>query len=395
MISYVTNGMLTKRLYNNSAWVEPSVSTTTLSNVSNLTFGENGSPYSAEVEGHLEFDARERYAFDCVFRGSETVAFLYVGDHLVCHSDPYPFGENAYMRDGTTSLPLSNVTIRGKPMPFLLRVYGSSPFFASVRWTTVQIPNANASTMFETIPSSAFVDVPTNPDEILRRELQRSEASGWSLWSSHNILAAVLLPESAYFRHYICRISTNECLRETYIEDSKADIRVGRFAADKSYWTYYLAYAGVNVSLSFTGGQSPLRVLVDVVNCDNCSSSDYALVVDSQFAWGRAGVVSSRDGRTVRFEPYGQSPVSVTSMSSSDDELARALGGQLAYRLNQTVAFSSLETDKDVQSVTSAIDAARVEDEKAETNKYGDLGEVKEAVTASVMWNQVFVPTEL
>jgi len=75
--------------------------------------------------------------------------------------------------------------------------------------------------------------------------------------------AKVRLPDSACLTTALCKISTGKCLVATHIEDAAAQIRVGVFATDASYWQYYLGYQGVNVSISFSGGKGDLNMLAE------------------------------------------------------------------------------------------------------------------------------------
>ena len=46
---------------------------------------------SAEVVGTLTFPKETSYAFECTF-AEGMMAFVWIRDHLVCHTRPVPFG---------------------------------------------------------------------------------------------------------------------------------------------------------------------------------------------------------------------------------------------------------------------------------------------------------------
>ena len=52
------------------------------------------------------------------------------------------------------------------------------------------------------------------------------------------MLGVVRLPDSAALTTAICQLSTKDCLVQTHIEDPAAQIRVGVFATDLSYWQF-------------------------------------------------------------------------------------------------------------------------------------------------------------
>jgi len=190
----------------------------------------------------------------------------------------------------------------------------------------------------------------------------------------------------------ICKISTKECLESTYIEDTKANIRVGPYAADKSYFQYFLDWNGVNISLSFSGG-STLDGVVEIVSAKNLS--DYAFVVDPGMMWARAGTFDVSSSSKIHFEPYGLNILDIQFMNNSSNHLAKELGHVMAYPFsskNKLIAFSSYQTSQDAITTSIASSLKSLLDRTKQT--YGDLSEVKLAVTSGVYWNYVYVPTE-
>lgn len=289
---------------------------------------------SAEVTGTLTYEATGLYAFDCAFGGGQLV-FVWVDDHLVCHTDP-PFGNTESSTDGSPQYPLE--VDKGTAASIVIHIYSyaeagpiSSAALANVtvRWAALAAPmHAGARPTFVSVPAAAL-SATSSPLELHRRQLQRELKNGWNLWT-YNLLAVARLPESFAISLALCKISSQECLTEVKIEDpldhgQGSAVRVGPFAADQSYWQLYVAHAGLNVSVSATGGNGTLHLLVEPLGCSSATPaapassastassassassslgsasassssdaalncSDYALVVSPRFVWFRAGV---------------------------------------------------------------------------------------------------------
>ena len=110
----------------------------------------------------------------------------------------------------------------------------------------------------------------------------------------------------------VCKLSTQQCLVATHIEDTAASIRVGVFAIDASYWQFYVMYDGLNISMSFSGGNGTLSAVVEPLGCSDAATncSDYALVSMARFAWLRRGVTTADvSASTLTFAPLGMPQV--------------------------------------------------------------------------------------
>ena len=251
--------------YSNSAWVDSKSSMVEYADsLEDVVLSKTSDPFSVRVETGMDLpDASKRYAFDCEFsdrNSTSVVVFVYLEDHLICHTTPYPFSESAFSRDGTTSSPLANITLSSTRNRLVVRAYGenASDYKMTLRWNTnVEIPTTNQSG-FETIESSFLSTYTPSAPELERQQLQNSEeSSGWSLWDSGNLLSIVRLPSGSALKHGICKLSSNECIQNTYIEDPSVEIRVNPYAADRSYFSYYLAWKGVNISISYVNASDP------------------------------------------------------------------------------------------------------------------------------------------
>ena len=206
-----------------------------VNSLDNFTLNNFGG--SAEISGTLTFGAG-LYAFDCSFGGGQLV-FVWVDDHLICHTDP-PFSNNPSSTDGTPQNPLRGTPKSAEGLPLVIHIYSydagntysKSTASVSVRWAQIPVPVAVGTVpKWEPIPTSALAPV-TPPLELQRRELQRSLASGWAPWD-YNMLDIVRLPQSFALTTALCQISTQSCLLNTHIEDTRAHIRVGPFSTDQ------------------------------------------------------------------------------------------------------------------------------------------------------------------
>ena len=91
---------------------------------------------------------------------------------------------------------------------------------------------------------------------IVQGEVRNGEAEKTlvvhSCWTSG--AGVVRLPDSSTVTTALCQLSTQDCLLQTHIEDPAAQIRVGVFAADASYWQFYLGYALQGLFVLLGGG---------------------------------------------------------------------------------------------------------------------------------------------
>ena len=196
--------------------------------VSSLEFEIPSFGCSAEVTGTLNLTGANFFSFDCSFTGGQLV-FVWVGDHLVCHTDP-PFGNTPSSTDGSAENPLPG----GTALPVVIHIYAKSdaPGTVSsnatarvaVRWAMLQAPlAAGAKPRLQSVPASAL-SPSSSAVELQRRQLQKGLASGWNTWS-YNMLEVVKLPHSFGLNTALCRLSSGRCLSATHIEDEAATTR--------------------------------------------------------------------------------------------------------------------------------------------------------------------------
>ena len=143
---------------------------------------------SAEITGMLAL-TESLYSFDCTFTGGQLV-FVWVGDHLVCHTDP-PFGNAQSSTDGCPENPLPG----NSTMSIVIHIYSASADGSgnvtsdstarvNVQWAAQQAPlPMGAHPSYVSVPSSALSPESSNA-EIQRRTLQKSLQNGWNTWYS-------------------------------------------------------------------------------------------------------------------------------------------------------------------------------------------------------------------
>lgn len=262
-----------------------------------------------------------------------------------------------------------------------------------------------------TPPTSAIGNSLLGPklpaNEVRRRALQDELKQGWSTWS-YNMLGVVSLPDASTLTTAICQISSQDCLLATKIEDTHAQIRVGVFATDASYWQFYVGFKDLNVSLSYSGGTGMLHAVAEPINCGNVSvnCSDYALVVLPRFAWSRAGDVDiNLEDASITMSPMGLPERVIRMTAPHAQDVQVPLPSSVTSYPHMTATFSHgikiglLETTKsagpppEVQAIVAVIEKAR-EKEYSSYSKYGKYADVKEAVQAATMWNYIYTPSE-
>jgi hypothetical protein len=191
---------------------------------------------SAEVSGVLHAPPGD-YAFSCEAHGGQNV-FVWVDDHLVCHSQ-WLFGEQgASAVDGTVANPievrlppssLAAAAAAAAPggtsgtvaLPFVAHIYAASSdssgrvtssrdAYLAVRWARVPRPLPAAARVPMALLPPAALSAATPDLEARRRQLQRRAAAGWGAWTN-NLLSVVRLPHSLAITTALCRISSGAC----------------------------------------------------------------------------------------------------------------------------------------------------------------------------------------
>jgi len=140
-----------------------------------------------------------------------------------------------------------------------------------------------------------------------RETLQRGLATGWGPWLHSNMLALVSLPSCGTVTTSICKkgsSATADCIDSAQPDGHKqnarsAYVRVGHHAYDRSYVQFFVAHStadslpvGVNASIEYTvsNGGKDIDILVSPVDGGSSDWKDVELVLDTRFAFFRAGV---------------------------------------------------------------------------------------------------------
>ena len=95
---------LTMTTFSNSAMTGAPATNTTVPGLQ-LSVPLSATVGSAEITGTLTFTKETMYAFECDF-GPGQMAFVWIRDHLVCHTRPIPFGNTPSSTDGCPEYPL-------------------------------------------------------------------------------------------------------------------------------------------------------------------------------------------------------------------------------------------------------------------------------------------------
>ena len=101
-------------------------------------------------------------------------------------------------------------------------------------------------------------------------------------------------------------------------------LRVGVYAADRSYMQLYISWMTVNVSLSYSvsgADHEHLMMLVEPAQCTGTVCDDYVVRMVGNYAYSRAGSVEAVSERQLHYEPWGLPSADVfvvTSKSSTD-----------------------------------------------------------------------------
>jgi len=203
--------------------------------VSSLDFSLPKLGCAAEVTGTITLTGAKYFAIDCTLTGGQ-LAFVWVGDHLVCHSNP-PFGNTPSSTDGSAENPLPG---NGRELPIVIHVYAKSDpngtvvsnatAGVSVRWAPLASPMAAGSKPpLQPVPSSAL-SPRSSAGELQRRALQKGLLAGWNTWS-YNMLEVVRLPHSFGLNTALCQLSTGKCLQSTKVEQHGQSGRLGEAIA--------------------------------------------------------------------------------------------------------------------------------------------------------------------
>jgi hypothetical protein len=167
-------------------------------------------------------------AFNCTF-AADVIAFVWIRDHLVCHTRPVPFGNSPSSTDGSPEYPLP--VKKGQVDPVVVHVYntGANKTSAiSIQWVRPP-PDSYLSCSLAPVHISSCcrqaeldapmkkgsapptVPIPTpnlSPalpaSEIQRRSLQDALKTGWSTWSAY----LLLLPMHSYI---LCTAGLTTC----------------------------------------------------------------------------------------------------------------------------------------------------------------------------------------
>lgn len=406
---------VTVRHCNNSALVSDETTATNIipSLVWESTTAQRGA--SVELSGTLHappyaVGAPVGFSYRCN-ASSAMLFFVWVDDHLVCHHGVYQNPDATMDGEIGTPLPFLSKT----SLPVRVHMYLTDPleqthvevaelvYWLSVEWCVVNVstpylPNGAAaplscSTPFSMIPPDSLTPQLSEVEE-QRGALQRAEAVGWGTWLPGTILSVAHLPDGGVFTYGLFNETSGVHVTNDVVDDAhpvpNVTVRVGRHTVNHTYAQFYYAWCSINVSVEiFTDRGAPdrLTVLVTPVSCaENC---DVLLWLSARFAWFRGGSASVENsgGLSIKYVPFGNL------------EGYTLYGNTTAVWSNTSSALVPLQTGAPVCFSTSFncsfLPLSRRWTPPAAALAAPELSEELTAIEAALLWNYVYVPTEL
>ena len=323
------------------------------------------------------------------------------------------------------SAPLGSYEVRLEYVCFSLG--GCPARTARLRWAAFAGPDARPP--FTPIKAAALLPSQGAP-EVARRELAAAQESGWGTWDHQSELSWVLLPESFVVQLSLYRISTGEHLPSSGLTvhqpwprnaRSSAHIRpafvmkAGLHSLDQAYVQASVAWSGDSRCANATGGcgardtlnvsiaatvdktdDTKLTLTASVLNgATLANASDFAIILAPNFTNGRAGSVAA-DARSVSGVSAGLRKTRLSLIAGTAPSLASPLlptvflPVQLSAEAPVVLSTDASLSAAAVLAKTSAYRAA----ELATLDKYGEWGDVKDAVQTSLMWSLVYDPKQ-
>ena len=293
------------RRYNNSAFAEPSPTTSTASfynysSTASFRFPDalppqlqptpgsaSTSSFSFQLHGHLLVPVSGNYTFNCSYNATSGLSvFLWVNDHLMCPNDD----DNANI-----SLPLALHSLAH------IRVEVIQP----AGWLPSEQPQlelvwALNGGDWSTIPSEALVACLTDTRLYQLRMKQRQLTLGWETLNAFDLLSHTLLPHSLAIAFSLYQLSSQAYRQGWYVEraingsDTAQQVRIGNRTwageQDHPYTSLHVAFNGLNISLQSTTDRSDNSLSVVVKGVESTVNfSDYRLIVTASYLWGRQG----------------------------------------------------------------------------------------------------------
>ena len=340
---------------------------------------------------------------------------LWLDDHLLC---------------GTEALFLPALSGGAAPLPPFVKLAGGEPHFVRARILHNETTSAasfalkwrvNGGTPV-TIPLSSLRVPSPKASQLERDSLQSTLATGWGTWWRPSALAATLLPEEATLTVGLCQLSCACCQDPSAPftpeqspgpeePHSEATARPGMHAYDRSYWQLFLSFRGLNVSLEWAGtnaggGASAAQNLTLLATVVSGNASDFVLLTSASFVFQRAGrakltpqglQLEAAGLRQLTAQPL--TPLYVGGglrLNSSQPFIALKLGASRDGASAWTTAPWNLTLSTVLASMRSIRRAASATmDVPRDARNRAALVDAADAMTAVLMWNTIFHPTQL
>jgi putative isomerase len=219
--------------------------------------------------------------------------------------------------------------------------------------------------------------------------LKKSIMQGWNTWNTRSVLSHVLLPFG---------FSINLCIKNYRDGSVLREALIGRFAEDdehihpgpRSYGGDFteltLTYRGLELLIQSVVKDGEQYVLVSPVQT---GIRPPALLVEGCMLWNRPGYVTAKDDHIEGV--FADKVIKVYTDGESIDEYnTGALSPYLSVLLSKPIAISTGHRAK-AADVKKIVEDAREKLNK-ETEKYGDLAEVYNAMRTCMAWDTIYEP---
>jgi len=240
------------------------------------------------------------------------------------------------------------------------------------------------------LPIYAFQSLPeksVNWKEQSKNYIQLSEKlkKGWNTWDTRNVLSQVYMPDGFAITLDInignMKISG---LKLGSVEENNVEITPGGHSYDGSYTELTVKLRDRNIRVQTVAKDKNIVILVS----NNKPDDSTIISVVPEMKWNRKGIII-RKGNTIKADVAGKTwTVNTTDKPASAS--TDAVNPQLTMTLKNKLGIS---TDKalSVNEIEKMVDGAEMA-HKAEINKYGDSGQLFDAMQTVLAWNTIYEP---
>eukprot|EP01043_Picozoa_sp_COSAG02_P019199 COSAG02_NODE_918_length_15945_cov_5.640752_2_plen_571_part_00 len=372
-----------------------------------LTAGE----YSIRLTGMLTADGPRRWHNFTATVGPTALVRLWVDDHRLVDAWSRPSGDT---NTPTTPGLLPNVTIGGERSVFVrvdLRPMDDAPVQLALSWRDMD--SASTPTL---IPSTHF-SPDVSSQQLARRALQETTATGWNHWARRSQLAQIALPQQVGVELGI-QNSSGGTYTAALPEPQRTQVRMGAHTFDGSFSALSLvpfpdAPAEERANVTVETAHVPLtssshddrKTAGEIGDCIITAhtnvSANLSLVVMAKAYWGAAATITAHPTNntvTMRSGDLGSVTVFVSGGLVSVDPESQAVTITAQFVGAGQPLVVSLSFSGTVYSAASALRVVSLQREAAEAglaaggNRGGGLSEAYDAMATVIAWNVNFDP---